>query len=58
MHLRSIAEPKRSIPVLFAGAILAVFDKIFAALAAKGNQPDQLMIDAIPKAKVLLIDKG
>jgi transposase len=37
---------------------LGVFNKIFAALAAKGGKPDQLMIDAFPKAKALLGDKG
>ena len=37
---------------------MGVFNKIFASLAAKGGKPDQLMIDAFPKAKALLGDKG
>lgn len=37
---------------------LGVFNRIFAELAAKGGKPDQLMIDASPKAKALLADRG
>lgn len=37
---------------------MGVFNKVFAALAAKGGKPDQLMIDAFPKAKALLGDRG
>ena len=37
---------------------MGVFNKIFAGLAAKAGKPDQLMIDAFPKARSLLGDKG
>lgn len=37
---------------------MGVFNRIFAALAAKGSKPDQLMIDALPRAKALLADRG
>jgi transposase len=37
---------------------MGVFNKIFTGLAAKAGKPDQLMIDAFPKAKALLGDKG
>ena len=37
---------------------LGVFNRIFAALAAKGGKPDQLMIDALPRAKAMLGDRG
>jgi len=35
-----------------------VFNRIFAELAAKGTKPERLMIDAFPKAKALLGDRG
>jgi hypothetical protein len=35
-----------------------VFNRIFAAMAAKGGKQDQLMIDALPHAEVLLADRG
>jgi len=35
-----------------------VFNRIFAELAAQAGEPDRLMIDALPKAKLLLGDKG
>jgi transposase len=37
---------------------LGVFNRIFAELAAKGTKPERLMIDAFPKAKALLGDRG
>ena len=37
---------------------MGVVNKIFAGLAAQGGKPDQLMINALPKAKALLGDKG
>jgi len=37
---------------------MGVFNKIFAGLAAKAGNPDQLMIDAFPKARSLRGDKG
>jgi len=46
MHLSITARPRRSITASSAGAGWAVFNRIFAALAAKGGKPDQLMIDA------------
>jgi transposase len=37
---------------------LGVFNTIFAAIAAKGGKPDQLISDALPKANTLLGDRG
>ena len=37
---------------------MGVFNQIFAALSGKGSKPDHLMIDAFPKANVLLGDRG
>ncbi len=37
---------------------MGVFNRIFAALAAKGGKPDQLMIDALSPAKALLADRS
>ena len=37
---------------------MGVFNRIFAALSAKGGKPDQLMIDALVRANALLADRG
>jgi len=37
---------------------LGVFNKMFAALAGKDPKPERLMIDALPRAKVVLGDRG
>lgn len=37
---------RRSTTASFAGARLGVFDRIFAAFAGEGPQPERIMIDA------------